>query len=111
MWFKNMQNVIEMALKSLFLPQNRKNHPGAGGSAPSVTRLSCIGLFSTGSKLDNFCAKNIYLWFKPLSLNRTFVPLLAAFTSADRFFKRLYGQPTKRANKRCQAYTSLFFQR
>ena len=32
---------------------------------PSVTRLSCNGLFSTGPKLDNFCAKNIYFWFKP----------------------------------------------
>ena len=46
-----------MALKSLFLPQNRKNHPTAGGSAPSVTYLSCNGLFSTGPKLDNFGAK------------------------------------------------------
>ena len=72
-----------MALKSLFLPQNRKNRPAAGGSAPSVTRLSCIGLFSTGSKLDNFCAKNIYFWSSPLSLNKTLVMLLLAFTPAD----------------------------
>ena len=33
--------------------------------APSVTRLSSNGLFSTGPKLDNYCAKNIYFWFKP----------------------------------------------
>ena len=33
--------------------------------APSVTRWSSNGLFSTGPKLDNFCAKNIYFWFKP----------------------------------------------
>ena len=39
--------------------------PAAEGSAPSVIRLSCNGLFSTGPKLDNFCAKNIYFWFKP----------------------------------------------
>ena len=42
-----------------------KNHPAAGGSAPSVTRLSCVDLFSTEPKLDNFCAKYIYFWFKP----------------------------------------------
>ena len=54
--------MIEIALKSLF------NYPAARGCAPSVTRLSCNGLFSTGPKLDNFCAKNIYFWFKlPLS--------------------------------------------
>ena len=39
--------------------------PAARGYAPSVTRLSSNGLFSTGAKLDNFCAKNIYFWFKP----------------------------------------------
>ena len=42
-----------------------KNRPAAGGSAPSVTRLSSNGLFSTGPKLDNFYAKNIYFWFTP----------------------------------------------
>ena len=63
-----VQNVIYMALKSLFLLQNSKNHPAAGGSAPPVTRLSCNGLFSMEPKLDNFCAKDIYFWFKlPLS--------------------------------------------
>ena len=41
-----------------------KNHPAAGGYAPFVTRLSCNGLFSTGPKLDNFGAKDIYFWFK-----------------------------------------------
>ena len=44
---------------------NRKNHPAAGNSASSVTRLSCNSLFSTGPKLDSFCAKHIYFWFKP----------------------------------------------
>ena len=74
-----------MALKSLFLPQNSKNHQAAGGSAPFVTRLSCNGLFSTGPKLDNFCAKNIYFWFKLLSLSKALVTLLVAVTPADRF--------------------------
>ena len=53
------------SVKIAILPQNRKNHVTAGGSVPSVTRLSCNGLFSAGRKSDNFCAKNIYVWFKP----------------------------------------------
>ena len=97
-----------MALKSLFLPQNRKNHPAAGGSTPPVTRLTSNGLFSTGPKLDNFCAKNISFDSSPLSISKTLDALLIAFTSADIFFKRLYGPYAKRANKRCRAYVSLF---
>ena len=45
--------------------ENRKNHPAAGGSAPTVTCLSSNGLFNPGPKLDNFWTKNIYFWFKP----------------------------------------------
>ena len=52
-------------VKIAIFAQNRKNHPAAGGSAPAVTRLSSNDLFSTGPKLDNFRAKNIYFWFKP----------------------------------------------
>ena len=51
-------------VKIAILPQNCKNHPAAGVFAPSVTSLSSNGLFSTGSKLDSFCTKNIYVWFK-----------------------------------------------
>ena len=50
-----------MVLKLQFLLQNCKNCPRAEGSVPSVTRLSSNGLFSAGPKLDNFCAKNIFL--------------------------------------------------
>ena len=39
---------------TIFAAKLQKNHPAAGGSAPSATRLSCNGLFSTGPKLDNF---------------------------------------------------------
>ena len=95
-------------VKIAFLPQNRKNHAAAGGSGPSVTPLSCNGLFSSGPKLDSFCAKNIYFWFKPLSLTKTLVALLVAFTPADIFFKRLYRPHAKQANKRCRAYMYLF---
>ena len=90
-----------MALKLLLLPQNYKNCPAPGGSAPhtpSVMRLSCISLFNTGPKLDN--------WFKP-PLIQILIPLLVAFTVADKFFKRLYGPDTKRAKQRCLIYTSL----
>ena len=47
---------------------NRKNHPATEGFAPSVTRLSCNGLFSMESKLDNFCAKKHLLLVQALSL-------------------------------------------
>ena len=71
--FKKCKNVIKMALKSPFsLLQNHKNRPAAGGSAPrppSVTRLSCIGLFNTWPKLDNFHEKNIFTIGLPLLAN------------------------------------------
>ena len=35
--FKNVQNVIEIALKLLFLQQNHKNRPAAGGSEPQAS--------------------------------------------------------------------------
>ena len=63
-----MRNGIEMALKSLFLPQNRKNYPAAGGSTSSVTRLRCSGLFSTGPKLTIFVQKTFTFGSSPLFL-------------------------------------------
>ena len=72
-----------------------------------MVRLSGIGLVITGPKLDNFCAKKNNFWFK-LSFSKILVALLVAFTNADRFFKRLYGPQTKRANKHIRAYTALF---
>ena len=42
-----------------------KSQTSPSSWALSVTRLSSNGLFSTGPKLDNFCAKNVYCWFKP----------------------------------------------
>ena len=65
--FENVQTVIELALKLLFLEQNYKNCPAVGGStnqAPYGKPLSCISLFSTMHKLDNFHAKKFYFWFK-----------------------------------------------
>ena len=75
------------------------------GCAPSVTRLSCNGSFSTDLNYTIFAQK---LFTEPLSLSKTLVALLVAFIPAHRFFKRLYGPHAKRANKRCQAYISLF---
>ena len=81
-----------MALKSQFLPQNCKNRQGVKGSAPSVTRLSSNGLFSTGPKLDNFSAKNIPFGSRSLYLSKILVDFLVVFTPANKFFKRLYSR-------------------
>ena len=73
-----------------------------------MIRLSCIGLFVTEPKLRLFWCKKFTFCSSLLSLRKSWFQLLVAFTPADRFFKRLYEQHTKRANKRCRAYTSLF---
>ena len=58
-----------------------------------MIRLSCISLFSKEPKLDNFlCKKNVLLVHAPP--RKVLVALLVAFTTADRFFKRLYGPHT-----------------
>ena len=56
-----MRNVIEMALKLLFLPQIFKNHPAVMGSAPGplCDTLTLHQFVQQGPKLDNFCAKYI----------------------------------------------------
>ena len=93
-----------MALKLLFLPQN---HRAAGGSA----LLWHAWVASVSSARDqnktHFVQKTFIFGSSPLTLNKTLVALLVAFTSADRFFKRLNGPNTKRANKRCRANTLL----
>ena len=62
------------------MAQNHQSHPAAGAlpPGPSVIRLSCIGLFSTGPKLDNFCTKKFTLGSNPLSLNKILAALLVA---------------------------------
>ena len=100
-----------MALKLQFLQQIGKNHPAAGGSATSVTRLNCNDLFSTGPKLNNFCPKkHLLLVQAALSLTKTLIALQVTFTPADKFFKRLYGQHTKRAIN-AAGLVRLFFQK
>ena len=74
-------------IKIAIFAANHKNCPAAGGSAPSVTRLICISLFCTGSKLDRFCSKKFYFGSNPLVLIKILIALLVAFTAADRFFK------------------------
>ena len=62
--FKNVRNVIKIALKLHFFWRKITKviqQLGALPPGPSVIRLSCIGLFSTGPKLDNVCTKKI-LW-------------------------------------------------
>ena len=53
---------------------------------PTQIRMSCINLFDTRPKLDNFSAKDFTFGLSPLPLSK----ILVAFTTADRFFKRLY---------------------
>ena len=81
-----------MALKLLFLPQNCKNHPTAGGSASSVTRLSCNVCSARDLNWTVFVQKTFACGLSPLSLSKTLVALLIAFTPGDRFFKQLYYQ-------------------
>ena len=52
----------------------------------STSALECINLFSTRLKLDNSCAKFIFV--SPL-FSKILAVRLAAFTAADRVFKRL----------------------
>ena len=93
-----------MVLKrAKFFPQKS---PNSWGSVPSVTRLSCNGSFSMGPKYYTIFVQKLFT--EPLSLSKTLVALLVAFISAHRYFKRLYGPHTKRTNKRCRAYISLF---
>ena len=93
-----------MAGKLLFLPQNHKNHPAAGVSASLWETVELHQIVQHGPKIDNFCAKNFPFESSPFPFGKTLVALLVAFTAADRFFKRLYGSVTKRAEKRCRPY-------
>ena len=42
--FKSVRNVIEKALKSLFLQQNHKNRPAAGDSDPQASLCDTLEL-------------------------------------------------------------------
>ena len=89
-----MQSVIKMVLKLLFLPQNCKNYPAAGAlpSGSLCDTLGCIGLFSTGPKESNFCAKTFTFGSSLLSLRKTLVTLLVGFTLAGRFSSDFTGR-------------------
>ena len=101
MWLKWRSN-------RFFCRKNLNKSPNGWGLCPSVIRLSCIGLFSTGFKLDNFWAKGIYFWFKlPLyQLNPGCAS--ARIHYCRQIFQAIIRAHTKRANKRCRAYMSLF---
>ena len=89
--------MIELASKSLFLPQNRKNHPAAG---PLCDTLELHRFVQHGTKIRKFLSKKKSFGSSAFSLSRTLVTFVVAFTPADRFFKRLCGPHRKRANKR-----------
>ena len=107
--FKNVWNVIEMALKSLFFCRKiTKITQWQESLPPSAICLNFINLFSMELKLDNFWVKTLRKIFgsSHLPFSKIVVALLVAFTAADLFFKRLSEPQTKRANKRCRPYTS-----
>ena len=98
---------LKLHKNRFFVPKNHKNHP-ARPQASSVICLSYINLLSTGPKLDIFVQKKKTFCSSFLSTSKILVTLLVALAPAGRFFKPLYGPHTKRANKYCRAYTSLF---
>ena len=51
---------------AIFAAKSQKS-PNSCGLCPSVKRLSCKGLFSTGPKLDNFLQKTSPVVQDPLS--------------------------------------------
>ena len=109
--FKNERIVIEMTLKLLFVAAKSQKLPRRWElcpQAPSVTSLSCIGLFSTGPKVDKFCAKKFTLGASPLPLSKFLVVLLVPFTAADRFFKQLH-RPQKKQLINTARLIRLFF--
>ena len=64
--FQQFTVIIDMVLKRAKCDLNGvKVTIVAAKSQKSVRRLNSNGLYSTGPKLDNFCAKNTYFWFKP----------------------------------------------
>ena len=105
--FKNVRNVIEMALKSPFFASTSQKSPSGRAALPqttSVIRLTCSGLFSTGPKLDNFCAKKKLLLQSPSS--KQTLGRASARTHCRQIFKRSnsYRPYTKRANKRFRIF-------
>ena len=86
-----MQKVIEMALKSLFLPQNYKIHSAAGGSAarPLCDTLELHRFVQHGPKLDNFWAKIIYLWFNTPLLAKSWLRAFGHTRSCRQTFEAI----------------------
>ena len=110
--FKNVRIVIEMTLKLLFVAAKSQKLPRRWELCPQVpfvTSLSCIGLFSTGPKLDKFCSKKFSLGASPFPLSKILVVLLVPFTVADRFLKQLY-RPQKNELINTARLIRFFFQ-
>ena len=100
-----------MAVKFLFLPQNYKNHPAAGGYAPGPPLWYVWVAFvcsAQGLTYTTFVQEKFTFGICTLPRSKILVALLVTFTAADKFFKWLHGPHTKRANKRCWAYSSIF---
>ena len=94
--FNNVQNAIKVALKSLLLLKITKIAPQLEALPPPSPFCNTYelhySLFSTGSKLDNFFAKNFTFGSSSLPLSKTLVALLVAFAAADRFSSDCMGR-------------------
>ena len=98
-----------MTLKSLFFAVKSQKLLSDRRLCPSVICLGCIGLFSTGPKLNNFWEKTFAVGSSSLPHSKILVELLlVTFTAADWFFKQFFEPRTKRVKKHCRPYASLF---
>ena len=95
---------------AIFDSKSQKS-PSSLGLCPSVTRLICNGLFSTGPKWDNFCAKTFTFGSSPLSLSKTLVALLVAFHSRRQIFQAIIRGRIRNELINVTGLIFLFFQR
>ena len=80
-----MQNVIEMALKSMLFVAKLKNHLAAGVSAPQDAQAPVCHALELHQLAQNtiFVHKKLTFASSLLALNKILVVLLVAFTAAD----------------------------
>ena len=88
--FKNVRNVIEIVLKSLFLQENLKNRAAAGGSEPQASLCDTLELpqfVQHWARIRKFLCKKTLLMVQAPSFpfSKILVALLVAFTASDRF--------------------------
>ena len=104
--FKNVRNVIEMALKLLFFAAKSQKPLSGRGLCPqatSVIHLTCSGLFITGPKLDNICEKKTTFGTISLFLAK-FWSRFCSHSLLHIDFHAIIYVASKRSNKRCRVF-------